>query len=112
VLALSFADEPAFSHILGGSRRRRYRALVPFVWAGLRSYPGSTVYGAWLDDRLVSVGLHMPPGTWPLGRSRVLRGKLWGFLGSLPMLVAFPQAMRVVPRMAVQQRRHSIDRPH
>ena len=42
VLALSFADEPALSHILGSSPRRRYRVLVPFMWAGLRSYPGST----------------------------------------------------------------------
>ncbi len=50
--------------------RRRYRVLVPFMWAGLRSYPGSTeLHGAWLDGRLVGVGLRMPPGAWPLRRS-------------------------------------------
>jgi ribosomal protein S18 acetylase RimI-like enzyme len=113
VLALSFADEPALSHILGGSTRRRYRVLVPFMWAGLRSYPGSTeIHGAWLDGRLVGVGLRMPPGAWPLRRSQELRGMAWGLLGSLPMLVAFPQAIRVFPRMAEQQRRHPTDRPH
>ena len=37
---------------------------------------------------------------------------LWGLLGSLPMLVAFPQAIRVFPRMAEQQSRHPTDRPH
>ena len=113
VLALSFADEPALSSILGGSRRRRYRVLVPFMWAGLRSYPGSTeIHGAWLDGRLVGVGLRMPPGAWPLRRSQELRGVVWGLLGSLPMLVAFPRAVRMFPRMAEQQRRHPRDRPH
>ena len=113
VLALSFADEPAFSSILGGLRRRRYRVLVPFMWAGLRSYPGATeAHGAWLDGRLVGVGLRMPPGAWPLRRSQELRGMVWGLLGSLPMLVAFPQAIRMFPRMAEQQRRHPTDRPH
>ena len=37
---------------------------------------------------------------------------VWGLLGSLPMLVAFPQAIRMFPRMAEQQRRHPGDRPH
>ena len=113
VLALAFADEPALRYILGGTARRRYRVLVPFMWAGLRSYPGSTeIHGAWLGGRLVGVGLRMPPGAWPLRRSQELRGMVWGLLGSLPMLVAFPQAIRVFPRMAEQQRRHPGDRRH
>ena len=113
LLALSFVDEPALSSILGGSARRRYRVLVPFMWAGLRSYPGSTeLHGAWIDGRLAGVGLRMPPGAWPLRRTQELRGMVWGLLGSLPMLVAFPQAIRVFPRMAEQQRRHPGDRPH
>ena len=113
VLALSFADEPALRFVLGGSTRRRYRVLVPFMWAGLRSYPGSMeIHGAWLGGRLVGVGLRMPPGAWPLRRSQELRGIVWGLVGSLPMLVVFPQAIRMFPRMAEQQRRHPHDRPH
>ena len=113
LLALSFVDEPGLSYILGGAARRRLQVLVPFMWAALRSYPEAMViHGAWQHGRLVGASLLMPPGAWPLSRAQELRGVVWGLLGSLPMLVAFPQAIRMFPRMAEQQRRHPHDRPH
>lgn len=113
LLALSFVDEPALHFILGGTARRRLRVLVPFMWAGFRSYQELVVlHGAWQNGRLIGASMLMLPGAWPLTRAQGLRGVVWGLIGSLPMLVAFPQAIRMFPRMAEQQRRHPHDRPH
>ncbi len=113
VLALSWTDEPAFSHVLGGTPRRRLRVLKPFLWSGFRSYPGAIeVHGARLDGRLVGVGVRYPPGRWPVTRREELRGWAWGILGMLPMLVAFPQARRLFGPMGDLQGRHPRDTPH
>jgi ribosomal protein S18 acetylase RimI-like enzyme len=113
LLALAFVDEPYFRHVLGGTPRRRLRVLIPLMWASLRSYPRSVeIHGASLDGKLAGVGLRMPPGAWPVGRSETLSGWAWGLLGSLPMLVAFPQAVRVFRAVAEQQGHHPSDRPH
>jgi ribosomal protein S18 acetylase RimI-like enzyme len=113
LIALAFVDEPGLRYVLGGAPRRRLRVLRPFMWSGLMSFPGSIeVHGATLEGRLVGVGVRMPPGRWPLSRRDEIRGWGWGLLGSLPMLVAFPQAIRVFPRMTELQRHHPHDRPH
>ena len=113
VLALSWTDEPGFSHLLGGTPRRRLRVLRPFLWSGFRSYPSAIeVHGARLDGRLVGVGVRYPPGRWPVTRQQELRGWAWGILGMLPMLVAFPQARRLIGPMADLQGRHPRDTPH
>jgi ribosomal protein S18 acetylase RimI-like enzyme len=113
VLALSWTDEPAFTHLLGGTPRRRLRVLRPFLWSGFRSYPRAIeVHGARLDGRLVGVGLRCPPGRWPVTRREELRGFAWGILGMLPMLVAFPQARRLLGLMTKLQGHHPRDTPH
>jgi ribosomal protein S18 acetylase RimI-like enzyme len=113
VLALSWTDEPGFSHVLGGTPRRRLRVLRPFLWSGFRSYPTAIeVHGARFDGRLVGVGVRYPPGRWPVARREELRGWAWGILGMLPMLVAFPQARRIAGPMTELQRRHPRDTPH
>ncbi|HYO41771.1 MAG TPA: N-acetyltransferase [Candidatus Limnocylindrales bacterium] len=113
VLALSWTDEPAFSHLLRGTPRRRLRVLGPFLWSGIRSYPDAIeVHGARLDGRLVGVGVRYPPGRWPVTRREELRGWVWGTLGMLPMLVAFPQARRLIGPMTELQGRHPRHRPH
>ncbi len=113
VLALSWTDEPAFSHVLGGTPRRRLRVLRPFLWTGFRSYPGAIeVHGARLDGRLVGVGVRYPPGRWPVTRREEIRGWVWGILGMLPMLVAFPQARRLFGPLGDLQGRHPRDTPH
>lgn len=113
ILALSWTDEPAFSHVLGGTPRRRLRVLRPFLWSGFRSYPGAIeVHGARLDGRLVGVGVRYPPGRWPVTRREELRGWAWGILGMLPMLVAFPQARRLFGPTTELQGHHPLDTPH
>ena len=113
VLALSWTDEPAFSHVLGGTPRRRLRVLRPFLWSGFRSYPRAIeVHGARLGGRLVGVGVRYPPGRWPVTRREELRGWVWGILGMLPMLLAFPQARRLFGPMTEIQRHHPRDTPH
>jgi ribosomal protein S18 acetylase RimI-like enzyme len=113
VLALSWTDEPAFSHVLGGTPRRRLRVLRPFLWSGFRSYPKAIeVHGARLDGRLVGVGVRYPPGRWPVARREEMRGWVWGILGMLPMLVAFPQARRLLGPMTEFHGRHPSDTPH
>ncbi len=113
VLALSWTDEPAFSYVLGGTPRRRLRVLRPFLWSGFRSYPAAIeVHGARLDGRLVGVGVRYPPGRWPVTRREEMRGWVWGILGMLPMLVAFPQARRLLGPMTELQGRHPRHMPH
>ena len=113
VLALSWTDEPAFSHVLGGTPRRRLRVLRPFLWSGFRSYPKAIeVHGARLDGRLVGVGVRYPPGRWPVTRREELRGWVWGILGMLPLLVAFPQARQLFGLMTEMQDRHPRHMPH
>jgi ribosomal protein S18 acetylase RimI-like enzyme len=113
VLALSWTDEPAFSHLLGGTPRRRLRVLRPFLWSGFRSYPRTIeVHGARLDGRLVGVGVRDPPGRWPVSRRDEVRGWAWGILGMLPMLVAFPHAGRSFGSMHALQGLHPRHMPH
>jgi ribosomal protein S18 acetylase RimI-like enzyme len=113
VLALSWTDEPVLSHVLDGTPRRRLRVLRPFLWSGFMSYPGAIeVHGARLDGRLVGVGVRYPPGRWPVTRREELRGWVWGILGTLPMLVAFPQARRSFGSMNALQSHHPRDTPH
>lgn len=113
VLALSWTDEPAFRYLLEGTPRRRLRVLRPFLWSGLRSSPSAIeVHGARLNGRLVGVGVRCPPGRWPVTRREELRGWVWGILGMLPMLVAFPQARRLFGPMTEMQGRHPRDTPH
>jgi ribosomal protein S18 acetylase RimI-like enzyme len=41
-----------------------------------------------------------------------MRGWAWGIIGMLPMLVAFPQARRLLGPMTEMQGRHPRDTPH
>lgn len=111
VLARAFVDEPGLRHVLGGTPRRRLRVLRPFMWSAFACYPNPIeVHGARLDGRLVGVGLRFPPGGWP--GTRGVRIWTLGLIGSLPMLVAFPHAIRLFRHMPDIQGRHPTDPPH
>ena len=75
------------------------------MWSAFACYPNSIeVHGARLDGRLVGVGLRFPPGGWP--GTRGVRIWTLGLIGSLPMLVAFPRAIRLFRHMSDIQGRH------
>jgi len=81
------------------------------MWSAFACYPNSIeVHGARLDGRLVGVGLRFPPGGWP--GTRGVRIWTLGLIGSLPMLVAFPRAIRLFRHMSDIQGRHPAAPPH
>lgn len=107
VLALSFADGPETSYILGGTPRRRQRVFRSLfrglMWGYWRV---GEAHGAILDGRLVGVGLRFRPGRWPVKGLKRAPGQACTFLGALPMLLAFPTTLRLFALWTGQEERH------
>jgi ribosomal protein S18 acetylase RimI-like enzyme len=113
VLALSFADAPELSYILGGTPRRRRRVFRPFFRGLMWGYwPVGEAHGAMLDGQLAGVGLRFRPGRWPVTGWHLVRGMAGMFLSAVPMLLALPHARRWFALEAAQEERHPNDRPH
>ena len=113
VLALSFADAPELSYILGGTPSRRRRVFRPFFRGLMWGYwPVGEAHGALLGGELVGVGLRFRPGRWPVTGWQLARGMACMFLSAVPMLLAFPHARRWFALEAEQEGRHPNDRPH
>ncbi len=97
LLARSFVDERLFAHIFEGRERGRVeQAITPWFRAWIRSFLHlGEVHAAYLEGRLVGVGVRIPPGGYPLGGLRQARFTLSLIAAMLRMAVHSRRAMRL-----------------
>lgn len=94
LLARATADEAMIRYALCRDRATRERALVPVYRAWLAAFsPFAEIHSATLDDRLVAVGVRIPPGSYPLRRRSLPRVLLRLVPGFIRMAIACRGAM-------------------
>ncbi|HEU0236379.1 MAG TPA: GNAT family N-acetyltransferase [Candidatus Limnocylindrales bacterium] len=97
LLARATADEAIISHALCADRATRVRALASLYRAWLAAFsPYAEIHSAMLDDRLVAVGVRLPPGNYPLRRRSLPRVLLRIIPGYLRMAMTCRGAMAMM----------------
>jgi ribosomal protein S18 acetylase RimI-like enzyme len=107
LLARTFVDETLFAYVFAGRGRSRIEhALTPWFRAWVRAHvPLGAVHAARVEERLVGVGLCIPPGGVPVGLRR-FRFNM-SYLGCLlRMTMTSPRALQLVSFGARLERLH------
>lgn len=107
VLAVSFAEESLFKHLLGADAEDRARRLTGLMRGMIRGHaPCSDVDGAFVGERLVGVSIAIRPDRFPLnlGAKLSIAGNV--LLPTLLLALRKPRFLRLLAAVSALEKHH------